>query len=220
MGRLDATSLAHKRSVLATNPAAARGHSHICDSITNWCFSLVRRQDPARLPPASEALGGARGIGGRLNCTSHSTECLHLPPTHYPTHPAFVRNEQIDAGAWVSVVRDADERRCSSSDLARRTVFQAPKQRNESQIADKRGSSLPASGYHILCTIVPLWYMWCNDPLVLGVSAIRETCELGAQCSSEAKVSIERNGPNGTFAGDRPDASDTKLAVLAWRRSS
>ena len=39
--------------------------------------------------------------------------------------------------------------------------------------------------------------------LVLGVSAIRETCELGAQCSGEAKVSIERNGPNGTFAGDR-----------------
>ncbi len=39
--------------------------------------------------------------------------------------------------------------------------------------------------------------------LVLCVSAIRETCELGAQCSGEAKVSIERNGPNGTFAGDR-----------------
>jgi len=39
--------------------------------------------------------------------------------------------------------------------------------------------------------------------LVLGVSAIRETWELGAQCSGEAKVSIERNGPNGTFAGDR-----------------
>jgi len=48
---------------------------------------------------------------------------------------------------------------------------------------------------------------------VLGVSAIRETCELGAQCSGEAKVSIERNGPNGTFAGDRPDASGTRLAV-------
>jgi hypothetical protein len=48
---------------------------------------------------------------------------------------------------------------------------------------------------------------------VLGVSAIRETCELGAQCSGEAKVSIERNGPNGTFAGDRPDASDSKLVV-------
>jgi len=47
----------------------------------------------------------------------------------------------------------------------------------------------------------------------LYVSAIRETCELGAQCSGEAKVSIERNGPNGTFAGDRPNASDTTLAV-------
>jgi hypothetical protein len=39
--------------------------------------------------------------------------------------------------------------------------------------------------------------------LVLGVSAIRVTWELGAQCSGEAKVSIERNGPKGTFAGDR-----------------
>jgi hypothetical protein len=39
--------------------------------------------------------------------------------------------------------------------------------------------------------------------LVLGVSAIRATCELGAQCSGEAKVSIERNGPNGSIAGDR-----------------
>ena len=49
--------------------------------------------------------------------------------------------------------------------------------------------------------------------LVLGVSAIRETWELGAQCSGEAKVSIERKGPKGTSAGDRPDASDTKLVV-------
>jgi hypothetical protein len=55
--------------------------------------------------------------------------------------------------------------------------------------------------------------MWRNDSLVLGVSAIRATCELGAQCSGEAKVSVERNGPNGSIAGDRPDASDGKLAV-------
>jgi hypothetical protein len=48
---------------------------------------------------------------------------------------------------------------------------------------------------------------------VLGVWAIRETCELGAQCSGEAKVSIERNGLNGTDAGDRPDASDNKQVV-------
>jgi hypothetical protein len=39
--------------------------------------------------------------------------------------------------------------------------------------------------------------------LVFGVSAIRATCELGAQCSGGAKVSIERNGPNGSIAGDR-----------------
>jgi hypothetical protein len=55
-------------------------------------------------------------------------------------------------------------------------------------------------------------YVWVLT-LVFGVSAIRETWKLGAQCNGEAKVSIERNGPNGTFAGDRPDASDTKLAV-------
>src|SRR5258706_109174 len=48
--------------------------------------------------------------------------------------------------------------------------------------------------------------------LVLGVSAIRETCELGAQCSGEAKVSIERNGPNGTFAGDRTWAREARPA--------
>ena len=48
---------------------------------------------------------------------------------------------------------------------------------------------------------------------MLGVSAIRVTWELGAQCSGEAKVSIERNGPKGTFAGDRPDASGAKQAV-------
>ena len=37
--------------------------------------------------------------------------------------------------------------------------------------------------------------------LVLGVSAIRVTWELGAQCSGEAKVSIERNGPKGPSLG-------------------
>jgi xanthine/CO dehydrogenase XdhC/CoxF family maturation factor len=40
-------------------------------------------------------------------------------------------------------------------------------------------------------------------PLVLGVSAIRETWKLGAQCNGEAKVTLERIGPNGTFAGVR-----------------
>jgi hypothetical protein len=39
--------------------------------------------------------------------------------------------------------------------------------------------------------------------LVLGVTAIGGSWESGAQCSGEAQVSIERNGPNGTFAGDR-----------------
>ncbi len=39
-------------------------------------------------------------------------------------------------------------------------------------------------------------------PLALSAWAIGATCELGADCSGEAKVSIERNGPNGTFAED------------------
>jgi hypothetical protein len=38
---------------------------------------------------------------------------------------------------------------------------------------------------------------------VLGVSAISATCQLGTQCSGEAKVSLERNGPHGSFAWDR-----------------
>jgi hypothetical protein len=40
--------------------------------------------------------------------------------------------------------------------------------------------------------------------LALGACAVGETCWLGAQCSSEAKASLERNGPQGTIAEDRP----------------
>ncbi len=65
--------------------------------------------------------------------------------------------------------------------------------------------------YIVPCTLLVLYVEALT--LVLGVSAIRETWERGAQCNGEAKVSIERNGPKGTFAGDRPDASDIKLAV-------
>src|ERR1019366_1453768 len=60
MGRIEATTLAHERSVLATNPTAAREHSNVCYSITNWCLALVCRSNPARLLPTSEALAGAR----------------------------------------------------------------------------------------------------------------------------------------------------------------
>jgi hypothetical protein len=52
MGRIEATSVAHERSVLATNPAATCEHSNICDSVTNWGLALVRRPDAARLPPS------------------------------------------------------------------------------------------------------------------------------------------------------------------------
>jgi hypothetical protein len=34
-----------------------------------------------------------------------------------------------------------------------------------------------------------------------------------ARCSFEAKVSIERIGPSGTFAGHRPDSSGDEIAV-------
>jgi hypothetical protein len=78
MGRIEATGLAHERSVLATDSAAAREHSHLCDSFTNWCLALVRGQDPARLPPASETLasprqyGRSRGANARLpKCPKH-----------------------------------------------------------------------------------------------------------------------------------------------------
>jgi hypothetical protein len=50
---------------------------------------------------------------------------------------------------------------------------------------------------------------------MLGVSAIRATWQLGAQCSGEAKVSIERNGPNGTFAGDRRTVRRVRLTNRA-----
>ena len=39
------------------------------------------------------------------------------------------------------------------------------------------------------------------------------TREHRAQCSVEAKVSIERIGPHGTFAGHRPDLSDYESAA-------
>jgi hypothetical protein len=50
MERIDATSLAHGRSLLDTNSAAACEYSNVCHSITNWRLALVRWQDPARLP--------------------------------------------------------------------------------------------------------------------------------------------------------------------------
>jgi len=50
-------------SFLAKVRAAARDHSTIRYSITNWCFALVCGQDPKRVPSASTALGGARKNG-------------------------------------------------------------------------------------------------------------------------------------------------------------
>ena len=63
IGRIDAASLAYERSVLATNPAATGERFNIRHSITDRSIPLVRGQDPARLPPASEALGGLSATG-------------------------------------------------------------------------------------------------------------------------------------------------------------
>jgi hypothetical protein len=65
----------------------------------------------------------------------------------------------------------------------------------------------------VYCVLPYFYVINLALPLVLGVSAIRATCQLGTQCSGEAKVSLERNGPNGSFAWDRPDSSDSKLVV-------
>jgi hypothetical protein len=54
--------------------------------------------------------------------------------------------------------------------------------------------------------------------LALGAWTVRETCWLGAQCSSEAKASVERNGPQGTIAEDRPGLSENRLAVTLTLR--
>lgn len=67
-----------------------------------------------------------------------------------------------------------------------------------SKIAARSVSNTISSRHSIIYAIVGAVLT-----LVLGVSANSGSWESGAQCSGEAKVSIERNGPNGTFAGDR-----------------
>jgi hypothetical protein len=62
-GRVDAAGLAHERSVLATNPAAARERFNLCYSGTDWSFPVVRGSDSRRLPPSSTALVGIGGGG-------------------------------------------------------------------------------------------------------------------------------------------------------------
>ena len=64
MGCIDAASLAYERSVLATNPAAARPLVEFGHRIGRRSITMVRRRDSQRpTPPASEALGGAGEIG-------------------------------------------------------------------------------------------------------------------------------------------------------------
>ena len=80
MGHIDATSVAHERSVLATNPAATCEHSNICDSITNRRLALVRGPNPARLSPTSKALavaGGTRWCFTR--CVTISKRYFNIP---------------------------------------------------------------------------------------------------------------------------------------------
>ena len=80
MRRVETTSSAHERSVLATNPAAARRCFNIRHSIRDWGFTLVRGSDSRRLPPASEALAGAGGIGRGL---TESLGCIVISRRRY-----------------------------------------------------------------------------------------------------------------------------------------
>jgi hypothetical protein len=64
MGRINTTSMAHRRVILAEDPADARKCLDIRHSIKDWSVPLVRKPNSARLPTASEALAGASGIGG------------------------------------------------------------------------------------------------------------------------------------------------------------
>jgi CRISPR-associated endonuclease Cas1 len=53
------------------NSVAASPNFHLCYCKTNRHLALVRRPDPRGLPPASEALAGAGGAGGRFGeCVS------------------------------------------------------------------------------------------------------------------------------------------------------
>ena len=58
MGRVDATSLAYERNVLATNPTVTCEHSDRCDSSANWCLIGMRRR-------SDKATARIRGIGRR-----------------------------------------------------------------------------------------------------------------------------------------------------------
>ena len=84
--------VADERSILATHAAASREGSHLCYSITNRCLALVRRQDPARLPPSSETLACAGEIGG----SSLTSNYVDLEPVnHY--------DEKVEVGSEIAV---------------------------------------------------------------------------------------------------------------------
>ena len=55
---------------------------------------------------------------------------------------------------------------------------------------------------------------------MLSACAAGATWEHGARCIGEAKVSFERNGPQGTSAEARPDLSGTTLAVALTLRGT
>lgn len=51
---------------LSEHSTAAGKCFDICDSITDWSVSLVRKSNSTRLPPASTALARTGGIGGSV----------------------------------------------------------------------------------------------------------------------------------------------------------
>ena len=63
MGQMQPTGLADSRGLLAEDSAATLERSNIGYSIEHRSIPMVRKPDSSGLPPASEALGGARKIG-------------------------------------------------------------------------------------------------------------------------------------------------------------
>ncbi len=63
MGRIEAASLAHERSVFPTNPAPARGRFNICPFDRELEFPAGTRVGFAKATARIRALAGAGGTG-------------------------------------------------------------------------------------------------------------------------------------------------------------
>jgi hypothetical protein len=114
--------LAYERSVLATNPAAAREHSNRCDSITNWRLALVRRQDPARLPPNPrhwQALAKLVGVSADVDSLeNHYLQTSQSRPALCESKTAqlsTIGEPDLTSRLSLELVRGQGPRHCKSS---------------------------------------------------------------------------------------------------------